>query len=98
VHFYIDGQKFLFMTLKLFARKGQGIGNTQDQTARDIRYGRVSIRSFVIRIGLSSPVLWIRIRMDPKLFVGSGSLIEVSDPGPSPKLDVNMYKNHQEIN
>jgi hypothetical protein len=45
------------------------------------------------------PVLWIRIRMDPKLFVGSGSIPKVSDPDPDPdqdlKLDVNINKNHK---
>jgi hypothetical protein len=35
---------------------------------------------------------------DPKFFAGSGSVtLEVLDPGPDPKLDVNTNKNHQKM-
>jgi hypothetical protein len=47
----------------------------------------------------STPVLWIRIRKNPKLFAGSGSVTRGMDPDPDsdPKLDLNLTKNHQKI-
>ena len=41
------------------------------------------IWNFVCHSCLFSPVLWIRIRMDPQLLPGSGSGIIVQDPDPA---------------
>jgi hypothetical protein len=60
--------------------------------------GRIKWRFYIClepNIRSALPVLWIRICMDPELFVGSGSGTRGS--GSKSKTDGNLYKNHQKM-